>query len=322
MRNMRAVYALRRAMSAVCAVACSSRRITSTCAARSTTATEVLKPFDLHSAWAASAIVFAMPSERLRCMTTPCACAWLGAMTATATASSVERYDMRPPCGQRAGSRDPGSVRCADTNPICEFADLRVDELSARAVAAAGAEQAVHLRHRDAAADAREGALRRNLFRRDEKTGPRGAGERAADADATDAEIGKLRHGQVVAARTRSTASLSSWSGSAFLPVESSIDRPATPVVAAFATLTPTLSASAAKPSSKSALTGTSTHPAIVRRCASATSIEMSLSRRPSDHAIPALVVAIAGKPRPASMRALPMSQGFGITKQPDWCRR
>src|SRR5258705_12664409 len=188
-----------------------------------------------------------MPSERLRCMTTPCACAWLGAMTATATASSVERYDMRPPCrsGPGAAIRDPGSgirdpVRCADTNPICEFADLRVDELSALAVAAAGAEQAVHLRHRDAAADAREGALRRNLFRRDEKTGPRGAGERAADADATDAEIGKLRHGQVVAARTRSTASLSSWSGSAFLPVESSIDRPATPVVAAFATLTAT----------------------------------------------------------------------------------
>src|SRR4051812_24578247 len=39
-------------------------------------------------------------------------------------------------------------------------------------------------------------------------------------------------------------------------------------------------------------------------------------------HAHPELVVASAGKPRPASRRALPASHGLGMTKQPVWCRR
>jgi hypothetical protein len=96
------------------------------------------------------------------------------------------------------------------------------------------------------------------------------------------------------------------------------MDNPAMPVAAAAATFAATPSGSDANPSSKSALTGTSTDAVIARRCASDTSNEISLSRRPTDHARPALVEAIARKPRPTSRRALPMSQGFGITKHPD----
>jgi len=58
------------------------------------------------------------------------------------------------------------------------------------------------------------------------------------------------------AALMRSTASLCSNSGLAASPVESSIERPATPVFAARATLTPTFSGSIAKPPSKSAFDG------------------------------------------------------------------
>jgi len=42
------------------------------------------------------------------------------------------------------------------------------------------------------------------------------------------------------------------------------------------------------------------------------------LSRLPRVQAKPALVVASAGNPSRAKARALPGSQGFGITKQPD----
>ncbi len=37
----------------------------------------------------------------------------------------------------------------------------------------------------------------------------------------------------------------------------------------------------------------------------------------PSENAMPALVVAIAGKPASASTTALPASQAFGMTKNP-----
>src|SRR5512134_734671 len=40
-------------------------------------------------------------------------------------------------------------------------------------------------------------------------------------------------------------------------------------------------------------------------------------STRPSELASPRLVVASASKPREASSRAVPASQGFGITKAP-----
>src|SRR5207249_11204918 len=102
-------------------------------------------------------------------------------------------------------------------------------------------------------------------------------------------------------------------------PVESSIESPATPVPAASATLAPTSAGSVAKPPSKSALTGSSTPPAIARKCASASSSDTPLSARPRDQANPELVVASAGKPSCASRRALPRSHGLGITKQPDW---
>ena len=59
------------------------------------------------------------------------------------------------------------------------------------------------------------------------------------------------------AARIRSTASVKSNSGFAASPVESSIERPATPVAVAAATLAATSSGAIAKPPSKSALTGT-----------------------------------------------------------------
>lgn len=42
-----------------------------------------------------------------------------------------------------------------------------------------------------------------------------------------------------------------------------------------------------------------------------------SLSNRPVDHANPELVLASARKPIACSIRALPASQGLGITKQP-----
>src|SRR5690348_14722356 len=121
------------------------------------------------------------------------------------------------------------------------------------------------------------------------------------------------------AARIRSTASSRSKSGAAGSPVESSIERPAIPVSTARATFAATASGSIANPPSKSAFTGTSTASAMPRRCLSISSSETGLSRAPSDQANPELVVASAGKPSAASVRALPRSHGFGMTKQPDW---
>ncbi len=119
------------------------------------------------------------------------------------------------------------------------------------------------------------------------------------------------------AARTRSTASAKSNSGASASPVESSIEIPAIPVVTARATLAATPSGSSAKPPSKSALIGRSTAAAIAFRCARASSTDTPLSGRPVLHANPELVVASAVKPRCARYRALPISHGFGITKQP-----
>src|SRR6266513_2429980 len=98
---MRAVYALRRAISAVCAVAC-----------------------------AASAMVFAMPSERLRCITMPCAPAWPDPMAARPMARIVTRYDMR--------------------------------RILARVVAGDGAEQPIELGNGDCVAQRRERPLTRD----------------------------------------------------------------------------------------------------------------------------------------------------------------
>src|SRR6185503_1334047 len=124
------------------------------------------------------------------------------------------------------------------------------------------------------------------------------------------------------AAAMRSTASVKSNNGSASSPLESSIDRPATPVVVAILTLRATSVGIVAKPSSKSALTGTSTASAIERRWAMVSFLDTLLSRLPSDHASPELVVASAGNPSCSSTRALPTSHGLGMTKQPLSCRR
>src|ERR1043165_1665869 len=124
------------------------------------------------------------------------------------------------------------------------------------------------------------------------------------------------------AARTRSTARLSSKSGSAESLVESSIESPAMPVAVAAVTFRATSAGSVAKPPSKSALTGTGTAAATARRCARASSRVTWLSRLPTDQANPALVVASAGKPSWTSTRALPTAQGLGMTKHPDWCSR
>src|ERR1700694_2551588 len=86
------------------------------------------------------------------------------------------------------------------------------------------------------------------------------------------------------------------------------MDNPATPVLTARATLVPTFSGSCAKPPSKSALTGRSTalHSAV--RCCSTSSRVTRLSAFPIDQAKPALVEAIALKPRCCNALALPAS--------------
>ena len=103
------------------------------------------------------------------------------------------------------------------------------------------------------------------------------------------------------------------------LPVESSIEMPAMPVATALATLVATPSGATAKPPSKSALTGMATAAATWVRCPSASSSETPLSGRPNVQANPELVVARALKPSEARNRALPASQGLGMTKQPRW---
>jgi hypothetical protein len=80
---------LRRAISACCAVACSSRRITMIWPARSTTAAAVLKPFDLHSAMVPSAMAFAIASDKLRCVTSPCEAAGTDNITAMPTTANA-----------------------------------------------------------------------------------------------------------------------------------------------------------------------------------------------------------------------------------------
>src|SRR5882762_7262029 len=124
------------------------------------------------------------------------------------------------------------------------------------------------------------------------------------------------------AARIRSTAVSRSRRGCSGSRLESSIDRPATPVAAARRTLSATPALLAAKPPSKSALIGRSVASTIAARCSSMASRETPLSGRPCDQAKPALVVASALKPRLCRYKALPRSQGFGIRKQPDSCSR
>src|SRR6185437_8700849 len=122
------------------------------------------------------------------------------------------------------------------------------------------------------------------------------------------------------AALMRSIANARSNSGFALSPVKSSIERPATPVFTARATLAPTLSGSCAKPSSKSALTGISTAAQIAARWVQTSSTVTRLSALPMVHAKPALVEASALKPRCCKAFALPTSNGLGMMKHPLSC--
>src|SRR3984893_633374 len=122
------------------------------------------------------------------------------------------------------------------------------------------------------------------------------------------------------AASMRAIANARPYSGVAGSPVESSIDRPATPVLTAAATLAPTFSALWAKPPSKSALTGRSTAPHSAVRCCKTSASVTRLSAFPMVQAKPALVDASALKPRCCKARALPMSKGLGMMKHPLSC--
>lgn len=100
------------------------------------------------------------------------------------------------------------------------------------------------------------------------------------------------------AARRRSSASSSENNGRRASPVESSIDRPATPASIARSTLSATPAGVVAKPLSKSALTGSSVASTMACRWASTCSRVTRVSARACDQAKPALVVARAWKPR------------------------
>ena len=121
------------------------------------------------------------------------------------------------------------------------------------------------------------------------------------------------------AARTRSTASSKSWMGAPGFPVASSIDPPTSPTPHAIRTVSAQTSGAAPNPSSRSADTG-SPHAATIAPAFPSTSPRPSpakLSRRPTEKANPALVVASASNPRLAKSRADPASHGFGITNAP-----
>ena len=100
------------------------------------------------------------------------------------------------------------------------------------------------------------------------------------------------------AARSRSTATGSGYSGVSGRPVLSSIESPATPVATHAATFDATPSGVAAKPDSKSAFTGRSVAPTMARMLASVASSPAAPSAAPFVHAQPALVVASALNPR------------------------
>ena len=101
------------------------------------------------------------------------------------------------------------------------------------------------------------------------------------------------------------------------------MESPATPVSMQSPTPSATPSGSTAKPSPKSAFTGSPVAVTIDRTCASIASRGTAPSGNAWANAAPALVVASAGKPRCSRYRAVPASQGFGSTKQPvSWSLR
>ena len=121
------------------------------------------------------------------------------------------------------------------------------------------------------------------------------------------------------AAAMRSTAS--SMPNSPPCPA-SSILAPTAPSSTARATVRPTSSAVSPYPASRSAVTGTLTAATMRPTCSSIVSRSSAPpSGTPQDQAMPALVVAMAGKPTCSRMRAEPASQAFGSTKPGPACR-
>ena len=100
----------------------------------------------------------------------------------------------------------------------------------------------------------------------------------------------------------------------------SSIEQPDRPASAASRIVSATASGASAKPFSKSPETGSGVARTISSAWASASSrVTCPMSGRPSVKAKAAELVASATAPDAAIIRAEPMSQGFGMTKQPCW---
>src|SRR4051794_38844308 len=96
---------------------------------------------------------------------------------------------------------------------------------------------------------------------------------------------------------------------------------PTAPSSTARATVRPTSSAVSPYPASRSAVTGTFTAATMRRTCSSIVSRSIAPpSGTPQDQAMPALVVAMAGKPTCSRMRADPASQALGSTKPGPAC--
>src|SRR5580704_13394802 len=127
LRNMRAVKALRRAISPTCGAACSSRRNTSTWPPRSTTTAAVLKPLALHSEMVASAMVLAIPSDKTRCVTRPCAPALPHRMMLNSRNFGAD--DMKPPVRRQLYLYLFGcalSIAQSTSGPTFEVASVKV----------------------------------------------------------------------------------------------------------------------------------------------------------------------------------------------------
>src|SRR5439155_20393450 len=85
-------------------------------------------------------------------------------------------------------------------------------------------------------------------------------------------------------------------------------------------TFAATFSGLSAKPFKKSAFTGRDVASTISRMCASISSRGTQPSGLPREKAEPAEVVASALNPSCSKYIAVPISHGFGSTKQPDSC--
>src|SRR5688572_657462 len=95
------------------------------------------------------------------------------------------------------------------------------------------------------------------------------------------------------------------------------MEPPASPARAPRRIVSAASSGASPNPFSRSAATGTSTASTNALACARASSRVTRPSSRPRVLAMAPLEVAMAGKPSPASTRALPASQALAITKMP-----